>query len=331
MFIRMSDCIAGSEAAAVEKALRSYVESKSSYGSDAKRKRLLAKVFQDFDQDGSGYLDLEEFEAAMVRMNFVGCQDAIADLFDKYDEDMSGYISYQEFVTNVLDQPNIPKNRLKRTDEGFIVKEFRARILEKNGAHLGFRGVRRILKRLDENGNGALSEQELQQGLVTYGISSTPHETASLMRYMDKDKNGRISIEEFFKALQRPMTRMRKILVRHSTYNSTPTLRILHVWEIYKVKKAWNGFLKKLNLGEGEPITLADLSKFYDCSKNPLVIERQLTEEEALRAFVRAWDKDHDDKITFQEFLEYYKDVSAGIEDDDYFELMVSLSPVLKQ
>ena len=209
----MSLCCSSAAALELEKALRKYVESRSNYGSDAKRERLLAKVFQDFDNDGSGYLDLDEFEAAMVRMNFVGCQDAVAELFDKYDEDVSGYISYKEFVQQVLGEPMVPKNTLKRTDEGFIVKEFRNRILEKNGVNLGFRGVRRVLKRLDDNRNGTLSEDELKQGLDTYGIECTPHETASLMRYMDKDTNGRITVEEFFKALQGPMSRVRKTLV----------------------------------------------------------------------------------------------------------------------
>ena len=85
--------------------------------------------------------------------------------------------------------------------------------------------------------------------------------------------------------------------------------------------------MRKLELGEEESITLADLSTFYDCSKNPLVKEGQMSEEEALRQFAQAWDKDQDDKVTFKEFLEYYRDLSAGIYDDDYFELMVSPFP----
>ena len=40
-----------------------------------------------------------------------------------------------------------------------------------------------------------------------------------------------------------------------------------------------------------------------------------------MREFL-AWDK-RDGVVTQREFREYYADISAGIEDDDYFELMM--------
>ena len=39
--------------------------------------------------------------------------------------------------------------------------------------------------------------------------------------------------------------------------------------------------------------------------------------------FAACWDKSGDHKITKGEFLEYYRDMSTNIDDDDYFELMV--------
>lgn len=46
--------------------------------------------------------------------------------------------------------------------------------------------------------------------------------------------------------------------------------------------------------------------------------------DKALREFLNNWDvTDADGVVTASEFQEYYKDVGAGIDDDDYFVFMV--------
>jgi hypothetical protein len=49
-----------------------------------------------------------------------------------------------------------------------------------------------------------------------------------------------------------------------------------------------------------------------------------MTEKEVLRGFLDTFDGDvKDGKVTPAEFLEYYESVSASIDLDDYFELMM--------
>lgn len=48
-----------------------------------------------------------------------------------------------------------------------------------------------------------------------------------------------------------------------------------------------------------------------------------MTTDQVFRLFIEAWDKNSDDQITAAEFEEYYEDVSAGIDLDSYFCLMV--------
>lgn len=70
---------------------------------------------------------------------------------------------------------------------------------------------------------------------------------------------------------------------------------------------------------------MQDLAGVYDTSKHPDVLEGRMTPEECLADFAKQWDDENapDGKITPKEFLEYYKDISASIDRDDYFELMM--------
>jgi calcyphosin len=51
----------------------------------------------------------------------------------------------------------------------------------------------------------------------------------------------------------------------------------------------------------------------------------QMTKKEILEEFMAQWTPQHkrDGRVTLDEFEDYYKNISASIDDDDYFELMV--------
>ena len=71
-------------------------------------------------------------------------------------------------------------------------------------------------------------------------------------------------------------------------------------------------------------VTLSDIKQAYSVKDHPEVKAGKKSEEEALREFMDQWETDSKDgTITREEFLDYYKDVSASVDDDDYFELMI--------
>jgi len=52
--------------------------------------------------------------------------------------------------------------------------------------------------------------------------------------------------------------------------------------------------------------------------------KKEKTEQEVLASFMEQWDTLEQDGIcTFEEFVEYYRDVSCSIDEDDYFELVI--------
>ena len=63
----------------------------------------------------------------------------------------------------------------------------------------------------------------------------------------------------------------------------------------------------------------------YDASKHPDVISGRKTSGQVLREFLDGFDVggEVDGKVTLSEFENYYSNISASIDDDDYFELMI--------
>eukprot|EP00993_Chasmostoma_nieuportense_P000132 NODE_111_length_3104_cov_31.401747_g104_i0.p1 GENE.NODE_111_length_3104_cov_31.401747_g104_i0~~NODE_111_length_3104_cov_31.401747_g104_i0.p1 ORF type:complete len:998 (+),score=309.42 NODE_111_length_3104_cov_31.401747_g104_i0:59-2995(+) len=177
-----------------------------------------------------------------------------------------------------------------------IVDRVRQNIFERSGKG-GFRGLTRVLKIMDDNGNRQLDRRELQSGLQTYGIDLTPTEMDEVMRFFDEDRSAGVSVTEFCSALRGPMSEQRKDLVRQA----------------YRI----------LDKNRDQSVTMQELSQAYDPRHHPDVLKGEKTVDEVLRDFSTDWDKNGDATVTLAEFCDYYDDLSAGIDSDEYFELMV--------
>jgi len=70
-------------------------------------------------------------------------------------------------------------------------------------------------------------------------------------------------------------------------------------------------------------VTMAEMARTYDVSQNPAVQSGKISPEDAMRQFMKHFDANLDGQITMDEFVENYQWVSASIDNDDYFELMM--------
>jgi calcyphosin len=94
----------------------------------------------------------------------------------------------------------------------------------------------------------------------------------------------------------------------------------LNDFRIGLIKKAY----QKLDANSDGTVKLDDIAKLYDVSKNPDVISGRKNPMEVYKEFMKLWDTQVADGIvTFEEFLDYFKDISASIDMDDYFALMM--------
>ena len=72
-------------------------------------------------------------------------------------------------------------------------------------------------------------------------------------------------------------------------------------------------------------VDATDVAMVYDASQHPAVITGAKTKDAVLREFLDTFDVggEVDGKVTREEFVNYYTNISSSIESDDYFELMI--------
>ena len=71
-------------------------------------------------------------------------------------------------------------------------------------------------------------------------------------------------------------------------------------------------------------VTVDDVMIAYDGTYHPDFIAGLKTERQIIEEFMQVWETHKKDGVvTLEEFEDYYKDISASIDSDDYFELMI--------
>ena len=84
--------------------LHCYVSSIFFFIFEGTSEHTLRKLFKEFDEDGNGELDKDEFRLALKwKLGLMNIADAdIFELFDFYDTDKGGGIDVNEFIDKVL-------------------------------------------------------------------------------------------------------------------------------------------------------------------------------------------------------------------------------------
>merc|ERR1711871_315124 len=163
----------------------------------------------------------------------------------------------------------------------------------------GIIGLSRSFKEMDDDGNHSLDPREFKKAVAQCGLQMNDESINSLFVYMDTDGSGSISFEEFIKAMKGDLSPHRKQLI----------------------DLAFN----KLDIHGDGIIDPSDVMNTYDASQHPDVIAGHRTPDEVLQEFLNTFDVggEVDGKVTRKEFENYYHSLSASIDNDDYFELMM--------
>uniref|UniRef100_H3CYF2 Calcyphosine-like b n=1 Tax=Tetraodon nigroviridis TaxID=99883 RepID=H3CYF2_TETNG len=163
----------------------------------------------------------------------------------------------------------------------------------------GIKGLSRTFKIMDDDSNRSLDVKEFLKGLNDYGISIEKEEAMAVFQQFDRDGSGTIDFDEFLIALRPQMSEARKEVVMQA-------------------------FRKLDKTGDGV-ITVEDLRGVYNAKCHPKYQNGEWSEDQVFRTFLDSFDSpyDKDGKVTKEEFINYYCGVSASIDTDVYFIIMM--------
>jgi len=260
------------------------------------------KAFKYFDLDDSGIIDPVKFNKALEKFGCVFNKYEIDALFKKYDTDHSGKICYDEFCnmfavigsgTNV----NInPVFELARSYPKDVIEQARKDCKQK-GLY-GVRELSKILRKVDKLNKGGITRNDFLWALKETGTSLTKHDLDKIYKYFDKKSENFVRYPEFIDLVRGDLTQHRGELIRDT-------------WE---------------RLVGADSIKFIDLQNAFDPYGQQEVKIGKLKPDHAFKEFLGQWDVRKDGDITYQEFFNFYWDISSVVQEDDAFESLIRTS-----
>merc|ERR1712066_777272 len=163
----------------------------------------------------------------------------------------------------------------------------------------GIKGLARTFKIMDDDGNRSLDFNEFKKGLGDYGVNVDKNEAQQMFESFDKDGSGTIDFDEFLINLRPPLSKARQKLIRMA--------------------------FTKLDKTQDGQVTVDDLRGVYDPKFHKKFKSGEYTEDQVFEEFLASFEApaEKDGIVTWEEFYNYYCGVSASIDKDVYFDVMM--------
>ncbi|HHS7808799.1 TPA: XopAW family type III secretion system calcium-binding effector [Pseudomonas putida] len=143
---------------------------------NARSQQLQKQLFAKLDSNGDGAVDQDELKSALSQKSDDGLLVNLSKQFGDLDSDASGSLSAEEMTA--MAPPPPPQDQAPNTDLADA-----------------------LISALDADGDGAISSDELRNGLTSAGSSADSNQIFSAL---DKNKNGTVSQDELTASLTPP-------------------------------------------------------------------------------------------------------------------------------
>lgn len=173
-----------------------------------------------------------------------------------------------------------------------LMTRIRQRIVERGA--VGIKGIGRLFRIADDNSDNLIDlHNELPKLMSDIGIILNRTELNELERLLDANGDGKISYDEFLYQMAPPINEER----------------------IRWINKAFD----KLDVDNSGLIEIADLEAIHNPQASQLVRMGKTTANAIFANMLKSYNDDGDGQITRDEFIDYYREISASIDNDEYF------------
>lgn len=167
----------------------------------------IRSAFHAFDANGDGFLSPPEFRHALTQLRLGLSDDEMAWMLSRLDINADGMVSYEEFLTHLFRSAHDPSMARVGTAfvEHFAARDESARTLwQKVASAFRDRGVplRQVFALFDRDGDGVISREELFDAFKLMQLGLSEVDAERLMRDIDVNEDGQVSIHEFANRLQ---------------------------------------------------------------------------------------------------------------------------------
>mmetsp|Transcript_4292 Transcript_4292/g.5921 ORF Transcript_4292/g.5921 Transcript_4292/m.5921 type:complete len:311 (-) Transcript_4292:330-1262(-) len=181
------------------------------------------------------------------------------------------------------------------TDLNVILNRLRTQMSQRGAK--GIRGLALAFKNADFNGNKSLDRMDFEEVLGNCNLFLKAPEITTLFKYFDINSDGSLGYEEFLKGMAPPLNERRLRMVQRA--------------------------FEMLDIDGSGVLTVSDICEKYVVDQHPDVQRGKARPEDVLEEFLEGFEGSRsgnsDGQVTWEEFSDYYHDLSASIPDDDYF------------